>query len=156
MQISQVLLVLLIPLILKWFGDYRSLRFCAAASVVALLYFGENDMNGKAASNDFTYGIYADTQYVAIPKRERLGEEFIKEAFDVSKLYQAEVIVDRLKYKIRVSFSFNFDTPMKNVSRLFGMADSISFSKENVNYDLTASLEFYTHVVVKRGISLAP
>jgi len=86
-------------------------------------------MNGKSASNDFTYGIYADTQYVTIPKRESLGEEFVKEAFD---------------------------TPMKNVSRLFGMADSISFSKENVNYDLTASLEFYTHVVVKRGMSLAP
>ena len=88
--------------------------------------------------------------------RERLGEEFVKEAFDVSKLYQAEVIVDRLKYKIRVNFSFNFDTPMKSVSRLFGMADSISFSKENVNYDLTASLDLYTHVVVKRGMSLAP
>ena len=113
-------------------------------------------MNGKTASNDFTYGIYADTQYVPIPKRETLGEEFVKEAFDVSKLYRAEISVDRLKYKIRVSFSFNFDTPMKNVSRLFGMADSISFSKGNGDYDLTASLDFYTHVVVKRGMSLAP
>ena len=27
-------------LILNWFGDYRSLRFCAMASVVALFVFG--------------------------------------------------------------------------------------------------------------------
>ncbi len=120
------------------------------------LFFGEIDMNGKSASNDFTYGIYADTQYVPIPMREKLGEEFIKEAFDASKRYQAEARIDRLKYKICVRFSFNFDTPMKNISRLFGMADSISFSKENGEYDVTACLDFYTHVVVRNGMAVAP
>ncbi len=113
-------------------------------------------MNGKSASNDINYGIYADTQYIPIPKREKLSEEFIREAFDASKLYQADVRVDRLKYKICVKFSFNYGISMKNISRLFGMADSISFSKENGEYDVTACLDFYTHVVVKRGMSVAP
>ena len=52
-------------LFVRLFGEIDGVFF-AGASVVALLFLGENDMNGKAASNDFTYGIYADTQYVAV------------------------------------------------------------------------------------------
>jgi len=36
MQILILISVYIYTLILNWFGDYRSLRFCAMASVVAL------------------------------------------------------------------------------------------------------------------------
>jgi hypothetical protein len=39
---------------------------------------------------------------------------------------------------------------------LFGMADRISISEDNGNRDVLVYLEFYTHVVVKSGMSIAP
>lgn len=113
-------------------------------------------MKEQAAANTFYSGIYANIQYTPIPKRERLSEEFINEALEASKLYQAEIHIDRLKYKICIQISFNFDTSMKSISRLFGMADVISFSKNSDGFDITAHLDFYTHVVVKNGMAVAP
>lgn len=36
------------------------------------------------------------------------------------------------------------------------MADDISFLKDEGDRDIAADLDFYTHVVVKNGLSVAP
>ena len=118
--------------------------------------FWRKSMKETLASNDVYSGIYANTRYTPIPMREKLGEEFITEALDVSKLYQANIRIDRLDHKICVHLSFDFGVKMRNISRLLGMADGISFSKDCGEHDFTVCLDFYTHVVVKNGLAVAP
>ena len=58
--------------------------------------------------------------------------------------------------KISVHLAFDFSRDLRHISRLFGMADDISFLKDEGDRDIAADLDFYTHVVVKNGLSVAP
>ncbi len=106
--------------------------------------------------NDLYSGRRLSTYYTVIPERDARGEEFIREAIRVSELYGMSARIVRHEEKITVQLSFDFGTVMRQIYRLFGMADSISFTKDKNKRDVTVNLDYYTHVVVKNGISIAP
>ena len=57
--------------------------------------------------------------------------------------------------KISAEMTFDFSDDLHGINRLFGMADRISILKNNGKRDVLARLEFFTHVVVKNGMSVA-
>ncbi len=107
-------------------------------------------------ANDFIKGIRANTQYTPIPKRAEEGEIFINEAIAVTKLYQIDARILQHDEKISVCLSFDFGADMMYISRLFGMADRISFFKDKSDHDFAACLDLYTHIVVRNGMAVAP
>ena len=109
-----------------------------------------------SGANDFYKAICARTQYTPIPKRTKESEEFIREAIEISKLYQIDTRITQLESHIKILLAFDFGANMEYISRLFGMADRISFFKGKSEHDLAVCLKFYTHVVVKNGMSVAP
>ncbi len=107
-------------------------------------------------SGNLYIGIRVNTQYTAIPERDRKSGRFIREAIRVSELYRMDIRIIRHYEKISVQLSFDFGGDMQYISRLFGMADRISFFKDKSEHDIAARLDFYTHVVVRNGLAVAP
>lgn len=107
-------------------------------------------------ANDFFKAIRADTQYTPIPKRIDESESFIREAIAASKLYQLDARIVQREGMISAHLAFDFGGDMKYINHLFGMADRISFFKDKSEHDLAVCLDYYTHVVVRNGISVAP
>ena len=110
----------------------------------------------KMSSEDIYKAILGNRQYISIPKREEEGNEFICHAIEVSKLYEFNVRITRNECCIQVDLSLDFSGSMKYISRLLGMADEISFDPDNGDRDLCISLIYYTHVVVRNGMSIYP
>ncbi len=102
------------------------------------------------------FGIQANEHYVIIPERDLKSDDFINEAISISKLYRMNIRIVRYYEKIRVHLAFDFSNGLKSISRLFDMADRISIIKDESDRDVAAILDFYTHVVIKNGISIAP
>ena len=107
-------------------------------------------------SNGLCYGIPVIERYTIIPERDARSEEFIREAIRISELYRMDLRIVRHYEKISVRLALDFGNEMWHTNRLFAMADKISFFNDEGKRDLAADIEFYTHVVVKKGISVAP
>jgi hypothetical protein len=112
-------------------------------------------ISGTPSTSSY-YGILASEHYTIIPERHSRSEEFIKEAIRISELYRMNARIVRHYEKISAHLAFDFGEDISHINRLFGMADRISISKDNGNRDVLVYLEFYTHVVVKSGMSIAP
>ena len=110
----------------------------------------------EAPATSSYFGILAGEQYTIIPERKSRSEEFINEAIRISQLYRISTRIVRHYEKISVHLAFDFSRDLRHISRLFGMADDISFLKDEGDRDIAADLDFYTHVVVKNGLSVAP
>ena len=107
-------------------------------------------------ANDYFKAIRVDTQYTPIPKRSYESDDFIHEAISISKLYQLNARIVKRREMISAHIAFDFCGDMKYVTRLFGMADRISFFKDKSEHDFAVCLDFYTHVVSRNGMAIAP
>ena len=110
----------------------------------------------EAPSTSSYFGILASEHYTIIPERYSRSEEFINEVIRISKLYQINARIVRHYEKISVHLAFDFGCNLPYLNSIFAMADKISFSKDESDRDIAADLDFYTHVVVKNGMSIAP
>ena len=106
--------------------------------------------------NEIMAKIQADTTYVLMPERIKASEKFIQTAIEVSELYELDTKIERHLDHISVNYSFNCCGGMRDINRVFGMADQFSFFKDIYGWDITVSLDFYTHAVVRNGRVVAP
>ena len=100
--------------------------------------------------------IYANTTYVLMPERIKSSEEFIQTAIEVSELYELNTKITRHVDHICVNYSFNCGGGMRYINRVFGMADQFSFFKDISGRDITISMDYFTHTVVRNGRVVAP
>lgn len=83
-------------------------------------------------------------------------EEFIQAAIEVSELYEWDTKIKRHVDHISVDYSFNCCGGMRDTNRVFGMVDQFSFFKDIFGWDITVSIDFYTHAVVRNGRVVVP
>lgn len=100
--------------------------------------------------------IYADTTYVLIPERIKASEDFIRAAIEVSELYELDTKIERHIDHISVDYSFDCCGGLRDINKVIGMADQSSFFKDIFGWDITISLDFFTHAVVRNGRVVAP
>lgn len=100
--------------------------------------------------------IYANTTYVLMPERIKASEEFIQTAIEVSELYELDTKIERHLDHISVNYSFDCCGGLRDINKVFGMADQFSFFKDIYGWDITVSMDFYTHAVVRNGRVVAP
>lgn len=100
--------------------------------------------------------IQADTTYVLMPERIKASEKFIQTAIEVSELYELDTKIERHIDRIIVNYSFDSCGGMREINRVFGMADEFAFFKDIYGWDITVSLGFFTHAVVRNGRVVAP
>ena len=100
--------------------------------------------------------ICINTTYVLMPERVRASREFVRAAIEISKLYELDTRIERRLDHISVNYSFDCGGGLRDINRLFGMADQVSFFKNINGRDITISLDFYTHAVVRNGRIASP
>ena len=110
----------------------------------------------KPSFDEIVQKICANTAYIPLPERIKANKEFIRTAIEVSELYELDTKIERHVDHISVDYSFNPCGGMRDINRVFGMADRFSFFKDRFGWDITVSLDFYTHAVLRNGRVIAP
>ena len=100
--------------------------------------------------------IQENTTYVLMPERIKASEDFIRAAIEVSELYELDTKIERHFDHISVDYSFNCCGGLRDINKVIGMADQSSFFKDILGWDITISLDFFTHAVVRNGRVVAP
>ena len=100
--------------------------------------------------------IQENTTYVLMPERIKASEDFIRAAIEVSELYELDTKIERHFDHISVDYSFNCCGGLRDINKFIGMADQSSFFKDILGWDITISLDFFTHAVVRNGRVVAP
>lgn len=100
--------------------------------------------------------IQENTTYVLMPERIKASEDFIRAAIEVSELYKLDTKIERHFDHTSVDYSFNCCGGLRDINKVIGMADQSSFFKDIFGWDITISLDFFTHAVVRNGRVVAP
>lgn len=97
-----------------------------------------------------------DTVCIPLPDRLRASKTFIRTAVEVSELYELDTRIERHNSHLSVSYSFDCCGALRDIRRIFAMADEFAFFRGICGRDITVSMDYYTHAVVYRGRILAP
>lgn len=84
------------------------------------------------------------------------AEDFIKLAVEVAELYEFDTTIKRKDSHIEVNYSFDCGGELDYLTPIIGQADSISFFAGIHGFEITLSLDFYTHAVYDKGRLLHP
>ena len=106
--------------------------------------------------NEVLKKIYANTAYILMPERIKACEDFIKVAIEVSETYEIDTRIERRLDHVSVDYSFDCGGGMHDIGKVFGMADQFSFFKDINGRDITISMDFFTHAVVRNGRIVNP
>lgn len=100
--------------------------------------------------------IAVNTTHVLMPERIKASEEFIRLAKEVSELYELDTRIERHFDHISVTYSFDCGGGMSYLNQVFGMADQFSFFTNIHGRDITISLDYFTHAVLRNGRVVSP
>lgn len=93
---------------------------------------------------------------IPIPEKIEKADEFIKLAIEVSELYELDTKISEKDSCIEVNYSFDCGGDMVFLLSVFRKADSISFFTGICGFDITVSLDYYTHAVYNKGRLVRP
>ena len=80
----------------------------------------------------------------------------IKLAIETSELYELDTRIARMDSHIEVNYSFDSTGDMAYLIPVFRQADSISFFTGIHGFDITISLDYYTHAEFNKGRLVHP
>lgn len=93
---------------------------------------------------------------IPIPEKIEKADEFIKLAIEVSELYELDTKISRKDCYIEINYSFDSAGDMAFLIPVFRKADNISFFTGIYGFDITISLDYYTHTVYNKGRIVYP
>lgn len=93
---------------------------------------------------------------IPIPEKIEKADEFIKLAIEASELYELDTKISEKDSCIEVNYSFDCAGDMVFLLSVFRKADSISFFTGICGFDITISLDYYTHAVYNKGRLVHP
>lgn len=115
-------------------------------------YIPEPDMT----FDEFYKKMMNDRTLILLPGRMKGSEEFIKLAIETSEQYELDIKVTREDSHIAVDYSFDSAGDMGFLIPVFRIADSISFFTGIHGFEITISLDYYTHAVYHKGQLVHP
>lgn len=93
---------------------------------------------------------------IILPEKMEKAEDFIKLAIETSELYELDTRIARMDSHIEVNYSFDSTGDMAYLIPVFRQADSISFFTGIHGFDITISLDYYTHAEFNKGRLVHP
>lgn len=106
--------------------------------------------------DEFMNGIYKNLVYVLLPERQKSAKEFIKQAVYISKAYEIDIVATEHIDHISVDFFFDAAGDMAFLKDVIAFADNISFFTKINGFDITLSLDHYTHAVYRNNRRIRP
>lgn len=110
----------------------------------------------KPSFKELCQSITENTTLILIPEKARRADNFIKLAIETSEIYELDTKISREKSHIAVNYSFDSTGDMALLIPVFRQADSISFFTGVHGFDITVSLDYYTHAVFHKGRLVHP
>lgn len=106
--------------------------------------------------DEFMKGIYKNLVYVLLPERQESAKEFIKQAVYISKAYEIDMVATEHIDHISVDYFFDAAGDMGFLKNVIAFADNISFFTKINGFDITLSLDHYTHAVYRNNRRIRP
>lgn len=100
--------------------------------------------------------IKKSTSYVLLPDRIEESQQFIEEAIYVSELYRMDLMLVRHTSHIVAELSFDCGINLTEIQPLLALSDECSFFTNIGDHELTITLEYFTHAVVRNGRVVRP
>lgn len=110
----------------------------------------------KLTAKEFLANVMENRTLVLLPEKMKKADAFIKLAIKVSEIYRINTKISREDSHIAVDYSFNCAGDMFFLIPVFRQADSISFFTGVNGFEITISLDYYTHAVFNKERLLHP
>lgn len=105
---------------------------------------------------EFCQSMAENTTLFLLPEKAKRAEDFIKLAIETSEIYELDIKISREDSHIAVNYSFDSAGDMALLIPVFRQADSISFFTGIYGFDITISLDYYTHAVFHKDRLIHP
>ncbi len=115
---------------------------------------GEEESN--LSFDELMKKLYKYVVYVVLPGREKKTKTFIRNAIEVSDLYELDIKIRHYFSHISVTYSFDYGGCMSYLLDLIKTADNLSFFKPTEGHDIAITLDFYTHAEYRNGHRMNP
>lgn len=120
----------------------------------------EDEANGKAdpmpSFEEFYKDMMENRELVPIPNREELAGSFVLLAIVIGEEYELDTTIRKSDSHVTVDFSFDCGGDMDFFLPLLRAADNITFFTGIRGYEITMTIEYYTHAVYRHGKRLYP
>lgn len=93
---------------------------------------------------------------VLLPDRIVQAEAFTRLAIEISEIYEFDTTIRKKDSHIEVNYSFDCGGELDYLIPIIGQADCISFFAGVNGFEVTISLDFYTHAVYDKERLLHP
>ncbi len=99
-----------------------------------------------------------NTTYIPIPERIAASKKFIQTVIEVTEFCEMDTKIVRHDGQITATISFDCGGSMRDIRRIFAMVDEFAFFRNIDGHDITISMDFYTHQIIRNGriVSLDP
>ena len=97
--------------------------------------------------DEFYQELMENRTLVALPEKIEKQEDFIKLAIETSELYELDTVISREDSHITVNYSFDCGGDMAFLIPVFRLADNVSFFTGVFGFEITISLDYFTHDV---------
>ena len=96
------------------------------------------------------------TTYIPRPYRIRNRKRFINAVIALSDFYEIDLTVMQSRGLISATFYFDICAGMHNLNNIMGMADEFEFLTNVREHDICMTLNYYTHKIIRNGITISP
>ena len=115
-----------------------------------------SDYDPSPGFSEYIENIEKTTTLVLIPHRKTASQNFIEAAISISEDFEIDTVISTYDSYISVELSFDCCGNMAFLKPLFCAADDYSFFANINSHDITISLDFYTHAVIRNHKIVAP
>lgn len=123
----------------------------------------EEEMEESASDNnhllpyeEFEKKFLKDRQLLLDNTRIYGKRDFIRAAIDLSEWYELDVLILEHESHISVELTFDYCVSMNLFKPLFLQADEITIMQGKQDHQITLSLDYYTHYVIRNGQVVRP
>ena len=115
-----------------------------------------NEQAKYTSFHDMLLSRELQTIYIRRPYKMEKRKKFINAAIAFSDLHQIDLTIHQSKGLISATFCFNACAGVRNLGKLMGMADEFEFLTNIHGHDLCMTLHYYTHSIIRNGITISP
>lgn len=106
--------------------------------------------------NEFYQEMMENRTLILLPEKMEKVNKFIKLAIEASEINELDTKISEKDSHIEVNYYFDSAGDMAFLIPVFWLADSVSFFTGIYGFDITISLDYYTHAVFNKGRLLHP
>lgn len=116
----------------------------------------ESVVDLQPSFEEFYKDMIENRTLILLPEKANRAQDFIDLAIKTGKFYELDTIIRKADSHITASYSFDSGGDMMILLPILREADNIAFFAGIRGYEITMSIDFYTHAVFHHGRLVYP